>query len=81
MRGLVFGLLLGLAGVLIALDLRAANESYWFIPLVMIPLGLVIALRGPRRPRPSRHGRAYDDRTAGGDTCDASDGCGDGGGD
>lgn len=78
-RGVVFGVLLGLAGVLIALDLRAENEAYWFIPLILIPLGLVIAVRGPRRPRPSRHGRAYDERTAGGDVCDASDGCGDGG--
>lgn len=81
MRGLVFAVLLGLAGVLIALDLRAENQAYWFIPLILIPLGLVIAVRGPRRPRASRHGRAHDDRTAGGDVCDASDGCGDGGGD
>lgn len=81
MRGLIFGVLLGLAGVLVALDLRGENAAYWFAPLILIPLGLVVALRGPRKPRPSRHGRAYDQRTAGSDVCDASDGCGDGGGD
>ena len=76
----VFGLLLGAAGVVIALNLRADNEPYWFVPLISIVVGAFIARAKPRRARPSRRGSRFDDRTAGSDVCDSSDGCGDGGG-
>lgn len=76
----LFGLLLGTAGVVIALDLRADGEPCWFIPLISIVFGAFIARSKPRQPKRSRHGSRYDDRTAGGDVFDSSDGCGDGGG-
>ena len=78
--GVILGLLLGAAGVVVALALRNDGESYWFVPLILVVFGVVIARSKPRRPKPSRHGSRYDDRTAGGDVCDSSDGCGDGGG-
>lgn len=76
--GIVFGLLLGAAGVIIAMSLRTDNEPYWFVPLILIVFGAFIARSKPRRATPSRHGTRFDDRTAGGDVCDSSDG---GGGD
>lgn len=76
----IFGLLLGTAGVVVALNLRADNERYWFIPLILIFFGAFIARSKYRRAKPSGHGSRFDNRTAGGDVCDSSDGCGDGGG-
>lgn len=78
--GAIFGPLLATAGVIIALNLRAANQPYWFMLLISIVFGVLVARSKPRQPKRSRHGSRYGDRTAGGAVCDSSDRCGDGGG-
>lgn len=79
--GVIFALALGAAGIVIALNPRADHEPYWFVPLVLPVFGAFIARARPRRAVPGKHGSRFDDRTAGADVCDSSDGCGDGGGD